>query len=569
MSAGTIVGPLLRDVGDELRPEATKLFGSLESVAAKSDAGKALMGLWKNTYEPTLARTRQALIENATKNNTGETASQITSKAHNIARVQTFGPHDALIAHAVNWAAKTNGEEYAQTLADHVAMNLQDTIDKTSTLEAGSKKTRFGMLKNETRQVSSVKENILRNKDNTVPLNIDAVYQRRTKFEHLATNYMATMLAPFIAISHLSTPATNFLTIPLKDLTAGLGKLVSNYGGSKQLLLDTGIFNETLLNSYRDMKLYRSGLIAHATGSPTLGYILNKAIHAPFFNEVRDLTIAFAGTVGDLTVKDWAKGAAKGDYLASLQLKRLGLDPQKIAAQGGELTQDQWEQAIYRFVDDRVFLQSKTGRSFYAQKNQWTRMASMFHQYVSRQAKFMKDEAMTSWKAVGTNPLNFIKTFVALTVAFPAIGSVIEGLEDYGRGQNGLKETEQRYAKLFDTTHRLGEVEQYFDFLSHVAGVGILASYTRGLLRNDLANTLIGPIGNVAVRGLQDAASFAFNSTHNPKPLERDLVEDTLPDNLGKIIAHRYIPTKREEAERNPHKHIRFKGFKSKRFKNF
>lgn len=547
---------LKTELGTEVKTEGTKLFGSLESVAAKSEAGQALMKQWHNVFEPTLGQTKQALVENAIKNNTGETATEIANKAQNIARTHTFGKNDATLAGVINWAASTNGEQYAQLLADHIAVNLQDTRTVLApSPRAEFLRTKYGIQPQpqdmtQIKEFSSVKDNILRNVDNAVPLNPKAVYQRRTHFERLATGYMNTMLAPFIAVSHLSTLGTNFLTVPLADLTKGLAEIATNgKDAAKQSLLDTGIFNETAMTAYREMLEYRTGKIAQLSGSPTLGYWLNKAIHAPGFNALRDWTITFAGTAGKHSVEDWAKNATKGDPLAIRQLQRLGLDPKAIVARGGQLTNDEMARAIYRFVDQRAFLQSKTGRSFYAQANKWTRMGSMFHQYVSRQAKFMLDEARLANTTALTNPMHFIKTYAALTVAFPAIGSLIEGLEDFTRGQNGLQDTEDRYHKLFSGNP--GEmVGQYFDFMAHVGGVGILSSYTRGLLRNNLIDTLLGPVGNVAFRGLQDAGVFlnqtlkdvGTNKHPNIAPLGRDILEDTLPDNIGKILAHKIFP---------------------------
>lgn len=551
-----------KELGQEVKTEATKAFGSLESVAAKSEAGQNLMKIWHNIYEPTLAQTRQKLITNATQNSTGEAASELANKAANIARTHSFGKNDAILSHVINWAAHTNGEEYAQLLADHVAVNLHDT----RTFTAPSPRTEYLRIKygiqpkpedmTVQREFSSVKDNILRNQDNTVRLNPKAVYQPRTHFERLASGYMNTMLAPFIAISHLSTLGTNFLTVPLKDLTKGLADIaVGGKDSAKQALLDTGIFNETAMTSYREMLEYRSGRIAKLTGSPTLGYWLNKAIHAPGFNAERDWTIAFAGTVGKHSVEDWAADAVKGDPLAIRQLERLGLNSKAIIARGGQLDPEEMSRAIYRFVDQRAFLNSRTARSLYSQANKWTRMGTMFHQYVSRQAKFMLEDARLANSTWRTNPINFIKTYSALLVAFPAIGSIIEGLEDFGRGQNGIEETKQRYAKLFSENPEEATA-QYFDFMAHVGGVGILSSYTRGLLRNNLIDTLLGPVGNVTFRGLQDAGVFLAQSLKNVgtgkhanfSPFGRDMLEDTLPDNIGKILAHKIFPAHKKSG---------------------
>lgn len=566
-------GLLTNFLSDEAKTEGTKLFSSLEGVASRSEAGQALMKIWKNSYEPTFAKTRQALTIAAQSSGSTETAAEITNKARNIARQTAFGKNDAILAHITNWAAHTHGDQYAQLLADHVAVNLQDsTMENIYSNKAMAQMYKYGRKPTPndvvgTKLVSTSKRNITQNKDNFTKLDIGGVYQQRSKGEAAIQNYASMVLAPFIAVSHLSTPA-NLLFAPTKALAGALINIAKpgGYQATKQALLDTGIFNELAINTYRELQEYSSGRISQITGSPKLGYILGKAIHSPGFDALRDVTLTYAGSVAKLSSEEFAASAAKGSKYAAMQLDRMGLDSKQIISQGGRLTPEQSERAIYRYVDDHVFLQSKTGRSFYSQATKWGRIGSMYHQYVSKQAQLLRREFMMSYRS--GNPMAIAKTMAMIGVAFPAVGSIVEGLEDFGRGQNGVQRTRQRYTELTDTSNPMGEAEAYMDFLAHVGGFGISASYTRAAYRNSLTDEMLGPIGNVAARGLGDAAYFLGHRLEgkktSPKAVERDLVEDTLPDNLGKIIAHRFIPTKSEERERGegPLRKLRMKGLK-------
>lgn len=563
-SLGKVAGPELKEQMGEV---TTKALGSLESVAAKSEAGQALMKLWKNQYEPIMAKTRQSLTEAATSMYRASGATgpaptvqikgkpiqlapeEITRQARNIASDIAFGKNHARIAHAVSWAEQTNGLEYAQTLADHIAMNMQDTIE-----EPRFKKTSLGPVQRGTTRISQVKRDIAFNVKTPVDIDWSAVYSERTPIERKFNNYASAIIAPLIAIPHLATPA-NLLFAPVSALTRGLAEMIGpgGYQATKQALLDSGIFNEEALNTYRNLLEYRNGIVGKSRLGPNTGYILGKLIHSPGFSAVRDWSLVYAGATGKFAVEGYAKDFAQtGSKIAAERLTELGLNPRNIARQGGQLSKEDYERAIYKFVDKHVFLGSKTSRSYYSQKNTLTRMSSMYHNYVTRQGQLLKNEFKLNLKA--GNNIGVAKTLAVIGVAFPAIGAAVNTLEQLARGQWDEKQLEEPYERIAGAEGIPAAVEQYLDFISHVGGFGIATGITRGIYRNELSNMLIGPLGNIATRDITDASAWTIKGFEGKSPsgaqVGRDILEQTLPDNLGRVLTHRFLPTRAEEKER-------------------
>ena len=260
------------------------------------------------------------------------------------------------------------------------------------------------------------------------------------------------------------------------------------------------------------------------------------------------------GTTGKHVAERYAQDYAEtGSRLAELRLQEMKIDPAKILAQKGQLTKDDLEKAVYHFVDQRAMLQNPGMRSYYSQKNWFTRMSTMLHSYVLRQSKLFAHEYTLAWKSGNIGQI--IKTHAMLGAVFPAIGGITEILADYGRGEDGWGRFEQNLSDLKNFPEHPGKaLEAYIDFMSGVAAWGVATSYMRGLLRQRLSEAFTGPIGNVTSSDLQDVATVGKQALEgrkiNPKPLERDALEQGIPLNIGKILAHKFIPTPAEEKAR-------------------
>lgn len=537
----SILGKVGTAAGEVL--EKTEPVRALKNGFDATPAGQFLYKIIKEDYEPAVDKMKQHLVDQVKAGATPIPAHEIENKARNMARVHAFGTNDAIGATAIKWASQTHGLEAAQSLADHLHVYLQDTVEKENRNSFGQV-IRAGNKGAGTKTVSRFKENVIKNKENQVPLNTTATYTPKTDLEKKFQSRAVTVMAPAIAISHLSTPFNIMLGSPLRSLAKGLSDVTTpgNYQATKKALLDTGIFAQTSMQMYREQQEWSSGKIAKYAG-PKLGYYLNKAMHAPGFNALRSWSLAFAGATAKNSAEHFAQRLVQnpGDKLARMSLSEMGIEPGSVLKQGGQLAPEQYEKAIYRFVDDHIFLNTKLDRSYLGQSNPWFRTATMFHSYVAAQGHLMSRELTKMYKT-GDIP-NAVQTLATIGIIFPSAGHLIGKLEREARGQTW---DDPNYDS--DTA-----IEKYLDDMSHMAGFGVAQSYVRGTLRQHLSDVMIGPIGNVAVRGLQDAASLAFNLKHDPKPLERDILQYSLPDNLGKILSHKLLPTTKEEREKHPH----------------
>jgi len=546
-AAQTSVGKKIGTVFDQ-----TSHFRNMQSGMSATPAGANLYKILKEDYEPAVDKARQGLVKAQQGAAQPLKAHEIEAQARNIGRVSAFGRNDALAVQHIKWANQTHGLAAAQSLADHLHVYLGDTVER----EIGKNPMRPISSTNpvvKKLSVSRFKENVSFNKENRVPINTTAIYKPKTPLEESLVNKAVTTMAPAIAISHLSTPFNTMLGAPLTSLAKGLADVITpgGYRATRDALLDSGVLAQTALQMYREHEVFESGRIANWTGSPQLGYILNKAIHAPGFNALRRWTIAFSGATATHSADYFAQRlvANPADRLSQRALREMGIAPSEVLAQGGKLRPEQIEKAVYRFVDDRVFLNTKLDRSYAGISNPYMRMATLFHSYVSAQGHLISRELGKMWKTGDIG--NIVQTLSVLSVVFPAVGHLIGGTERLARGQS-FKDPK------YDSE---SAVAKYFDNVSHMAGFGVGQSYINGALRDRLASVMLGPVGNVAVSTVSDSV-MALAGKKSFKQPARDIMYYSLPDNLGKILAHQVLPTTAEESAKKFHKLKLKPGFK-------
>jgi hypothetical protein len=98
----------------------------------------------------------------------------------------------------------------------------------------------------------------------------------------------------------------------------------------------------------------------------------------------------------------------------------------------------------------------------------------------------------------------------------------------------------------------------------------------RGSGRYALSTALVGPLGNIVGGTLYDFGHPLYRGWEGKnmdfKPLLRDGIEynPMAVDNIGKLVAHEFLPTKREEELRHPKPQMKFKTKQKKvHFKKF
>jgi hypothetical protein len=583
----------------------------MQNEAAKSEAGQYWLKTVKENYIPNYHRALQAGVDGASKlpKEMQPHPAELVSQARNVARVSTFGQNDALGAGIIKAASQSKGMTesqahiHAQNLADFTAMILHDTETRptwrglTEEEKAAQNTANLGKIKAEesidkskstragqTAPFSTFKQNVTQNKENPTWLKLDAVYHPQSPLETSLQRYAQRTIAPLIVLPHLQNVMNLAISTPLKDLIPAIAETIklgngNEYEKATEFARRAGVFSGTSLDAYTYQWLGSRGISAKV-GGDNFGVLVNKLIHNPGLDPVRKWQLSLGAAAGKHTVEDFAQKLVDSggkDKRAIYELQKMGLNINDIMRQKGTLNPDQYEKAIFHYVDSKVFLDSTLQRSFYARANPFTRLAFMYHSFITRQGQLLKEELM---KPIRTGDWSSIpQTMAVLGVAFPLVGMLTKDLTMLGRGDWNDVHMKKDVDDWMGQNGPKALFYQALDDYSHTAGFGILSSYIRGGTRYATANTMIGPIGNVGARLIDDGLILgkgALDATLdrdseksvNYKPLLRDFLEynPASVDNLGKLVAHQYVPTKKEEAERNPKPSMRFKSKSNKHF---
>jgi hypothetical protein len=246
----------------------------------------------------------------------------------------------------------------------------------------------------------------------------------------------------------------------------------------------------------------------------------------------------------------WAEQAAKtGDKLAIRELEEMGLNSKAIIARGGQLTDEEKIQAVWQFVNNRVFVDKVMDRSLMASSNPWGRMLTMFHGYVSNQQAFMRRELQ---KMLDAGDYKAIAQFAGTVgVIFPAVAPLIASAEMLGRTASptaAKKELEAKYTQLVNPKG----VGDYLDLISYFGAWGTMHSFMQAAHNDRLALAAVGPIFGSAIRTAQDVINYAIPTTksgkRNIRPIGKDILQQTVPG-LGNIASNVLLPTRRKEEE--------------------
>lgn len=381
-------------------------------------------------------------------------------------------------------------------------------------------------------------------------LDVTSVYQHKNIIENFASRRARQFLSPLIVFPHLST----FFNLAWAPLTA-IGKTMSGWSDAEvsQIVESAGIYNN-LIHSMVDEDLRNStGFIAKRT-APVYGRIAGALFHNPGFNMLRKAQLHTAGILGYHSAMYWAEEAVRGDRRAILELKEMGLDVNAIRQRGGQLTLEEKQQAIFQFVNNRVFVDKSLDRSLNATKNPWMRMLTMFHGYVNNQQIFMRREIQKMLDAGDYAGLARFAGTVGLV--FPAIAPLIKSLEVLGRTAS-LKQAgqsaQQDYTTLAHPQSTGQLVHEYADLLSYFGSWGMFFHYMDSAKNDRLALQLMGPIAGSVTRTGQDLINYTLNPSpktgrRNVRPLAKDILQQTVPVG-GNILANRLFPSRQKKKE--------------------
>lgn len=382
----------------------------------------------------------------------------------------------------------------------------------------------------------------------TIKMETTPEYKKGGAKEQKTHEYAMTYLAPFIAVAHLSdffklgtAPATSLVKTLFEHDTKTM----------RDLKMASGIFNHTMHSIYDSDFRYRTGTVAQKTGLPDAAAMLHKMYHNPLFNNVRMLQLSTFGSAGYHSAQLWASQAARtGDERAIAELKEMRLDPNAIVSRGGKLTDEELEQAIWHYTNNRLFIDKPLERARVSQKSPFFRIATMFHGYISKEGQFLTHEL---YKLAKANDHVAIAQFAATVgVVFPACAPLLDSLGTLVRTANPQKAYEQAEEDYDTLLHPDGFGDftmEYLGLLAHFGGFGAFTQYLHSAANHRLAAALAGPVPGVITGTVEDTATPIYKAYQgknaNFEPLGRDLLRYfTLPI-FGGWAAEHMLPRKK------------------------
>ena len=445
-------------------------------------------------------------------------------------------------------------EAHAQALLDIASNQFHDStrpkeLGKYGVLDSGVDQSKVKInMKN-----ALMLENKFRVAAGQEPLHIDlkkidtaSVHERSNAIEQFASKRARIFLAPMIAINHMSTFFNPLSATPLESIFKAFMGMES--GEIKELSDAAAIFASQHFHMLLDDMSSETNPLVTKIGRPEVGRLYNDIFHNPGFNFIRNVQLKATAAMGYHAAAYWAEKVAKGDKMAGIELRELGLDPVEIVKRGGQLTREEKIKAIYHFTNDRAFISRPFDRSLNATRNPWTRMLTMFHGYVSSQQRFMRRELQK--KLEGGDYIGIARYAGTIGLMFPIIAPMLKAAEVFARTASpthaiqGAKEDYQRLQHPEDLAQFSAE---YLDMLSYFGSWGIMHSFIGAAHGDRLALALMGPIAGDAVRTAQDTINLTTKSTatgkHNIKPLAKDILQQTVPG-AGNIIANQIFPAK-------------------------
>lgn len=548
--------PILQAVAKEIPKQSimelgSKLFGNLERGMSKTDAGKDMVNLLKNKYIPLYHQKLEELATfhmNTPMGNQKPSPQDLHSMARNHARIVTLGPNDYRGAMLIKAVEKQPGlsplqiDIEKQSLADHVHMFLKDTKENWH--------DRSGVGRG---LQSQFKLNVANSKEFQSKIDTGAHYTPPGEVENFSKRLFQKNMLAFIAIPHIGTAMNFALNTPITALAKGLAEATFHNKDVRANAAGFGLWSGTLSDAYAVRYNGAKGIIATATGSDSFGVIVNQITHQPGFNALREWQISLGAATGKHVAEDMGERLFKSggkDKFAIYQLRRMSIEPADVMAAGGKINPDMMRKAVFNYVDKKIYLDSSLQRSYLSSANWFTRLAGMYHGYIARQGKQLYDVMANDILRQRGGLVNAAQAFGVLGVVFPTVGVGLKSLEMWGRGQFTEDSNPiNNYEKMAGRDGLSAAASEWLEGYTHMGAFGVATDYIRGGLRHELSRTAIGPVGNEIANLGQDAlhAATTFKSSDpnkSFKPLEKDIIADSLPDNLGKIIANQVFPKK-------------------------
>lgn len=571
-----LVKDFAESAAKKAEPYIRSIGHSLEQTEEGKDVAKLLTGYKQKTDQIFAGLHQKATADHAAGIIPAMPQShELIGAARTAARTATFGSHDAALTFLARQSHMNNGHIATQNLMDNVAMYLHEDakIGGDEHVSQFKRQARTVIEKTDPRYKQA--KAIAKDQEISLDAAMDQLgikqyntisdYHRPGEIERAATNFIYSRFSPLIAIPHLGT----ILNTVQSTQTSALVKAFTETTNFKSLAelkkqhIASGITAEGALRGMRAFEDARNGFIVKRLPG-SFQDVLTKVTSTPGFNYLRDWQMAFTGSATYHSAIDHADRFARDTHdarLSKARLEQYGMNPNDLAAikATGKMTPDQLERAVWNGVNKKIFLDTTMNRAYNAQSNAWTRAFTMYHGYVSSQAKFMSNELKLAFNDETRSAAQIAKTVAIMGVVFPAAGEALKMLEMVGRGQWSqiAPEAHNDYEAL-----SLGKEESvaahardfagiYLDGMAHLGAFGVAFELIQGIQRKFLIQQMAGPLLGTGIKYLQDLGSVGFSAVEgkkvHPEAAERDLLEMALPYGIGRYAKHALVPTKKEQ----------------------
>jgi hypothetical protein len=447
-------------------------------------------------------------------------------------------------------------DTHAQRLLDGISNQLKDTAlapDPMGGLhEASKSKVDIAEgLKN----VNKFRQ-VAREAGSDVPLlrpnaiRTDPTYTKAGEVEKKVGAWTRMVQVPLVAIPHIGT-YFNLGTAPVQALGRALFSM--NNEELNAHIFASGALSATMHDIMHSYIEGRTGLVSKVPFvGKSAGQMLYSTVHTPGFNYLREKQLWFGAAVGYHSAIDWAAKAVKGDKRALLELKEMGLDTAEVLKQGGQLTDEQLQQGIYHFTNNRFFVNRLQDQTLKSNSNVFMRSATMYHQFLNSQVSFMGREFEKMRKS--GDIMGMAQLAGTFGILFPSVAPALKSLEILGRTGSTTQAKEsldEDYSNLSGNAGPAAFAKEYGELLLHIGGMGVFTNYIEAAGNHRLQSAMLGPLFSTPASLAEDLITSAHESkkgTHNIKPALRDIAQDTLPV-IGKPLSHWIAPTNKEEPK--------------------
>lgn len=499
-------------------------------------------------YETELAKTQQSSGQAINLNANTKAASKRASD-------EVFGPKRVIIQNMLKRVERDKGKNLADVMSNHFNVLFEEPAQQEGT----SRMSKF----NADMRGGFGKKNLNPEKEIETPT---SPYKSRNAAEDVIGKARST-LAFKAAPIHLANTLGNIATEGgLKNLAQTLYNVwgPSSQGNVARLMASDAV-SQIYLDPIKEFQSFQSGRISkYAPGS--VGEFIHRNMYIPGMSMVRRQNLIIGAESGRLLAQEAAEHLKAGNTKFGIPaLKRLGIEPAKIIQQGYQLHPEDISQAYFHGSNNTAFLDPYDATpTFWRQSPTW-RTVKAFSGYITKQVEFEKKVILKQYKQ--GDFVGIARNIALKSLAYPLVGATLYEFDRLLTGSDWddpAKHLENRYdatpaGQLYHmatgTNDPASSAKTTLNTIDMIARLGVFGNttgYIRGANRASLGERFLPPELNIGIQLFQDmdkAAHYDSNHPNAAKPLARDVLSDVPSLGLGSVLAHKIVPTRKEEQK--------------------